>query len=486
MADERDARIARLEEEVADLRTVVKALIAQVEELRAENQELRAENQELRTENEDLRKRLGQNSSNSSKPPSSDSPGDRAARGGKPPTGKKRGGQPGHKGSERRLLTPTKPPIGCFPKRCRRCREGLPRRPDPDPIRHQTVDVPPISPEVTEWWLHRVTCDGCGEITSAPLPPGVPRGMCGPGLMALIALLTGDYNLSRRRAVSLLGDVLGIEISLGALSEAEEEVSEAVAVPVEEAREHVADEPIKHSDATGWRQAGQPRTLWTIASTFVTVFFITKDGSMAGLRGLFANVKGILVSDRGRQFGFWAMDQRQICWAHLIRRFTDFAERSGPAGQLGRNLLLCAQTIIHSWHRVRDGTMSRREFARVATSLGAAIERHLENGVRLGLRGVSGSCADILAHRQAMWTFVHLPGVEPTNNHGERELRAFVLWRKACFGSQSDRGCRFAARIMTVTHTLRKQKRHVLSYLTQACLAALRGQPAPSLVIPAP
>lgn len=457
-----------------------------VRALLAQNEELRAEVAQLRTENEDLRRRLGQNSSNSGKPPSSDSPADRTARSGKPPTGRKLGGQPGHKGSRRQLLTPTKPPVHCYPKICRRCDRHLPHRPDANPIRHQTVDLPPISPEVSEWWLHRVTCVDCGEVTCAPLPRGVPRGMCGPGLMAVIGLLTGDYNISRRRAVSLLGDVLGIEISLGALSEAEDKVSEAVAASVEEAREHVADQPIKHSDATGWRQAGEARTLWTIASTFVTVFFITQDGTMAGLRGLFAKVKGILVSDRGRQFNFWAMEKRQICWAHLIRRFTEFSERSGPARQLGNSLLLCAHTMIHSWHRVRDGTMSRRRFQHVMASLGAVIERHLENGVCLGVRGVSGSCEDILKHRQALWTFVHVPGVEPTNNHGERELRAFVLWRKSSFGSQSDRGCRFAARIMTVTHTLRKQKRHVLSFLTNACQAALQGQTAPSLIIPTP
>ena len=89
-------------------------------------------------------------------------------------------------------------------------------------------------------------------------------------------------------------------------------------------------------------------------------------------------------------------------------------------------------------------------------------------------------------NRDALWTFVDVPGVEPTNNHAERELRAFVMWRRRSFGSQSERGCRFAERIMTVTHTLRKQKRHVLTYLTDACQAALRGKPAPSLVIANP
>jgi transposase len=257
-------------------------------------------------------------------------------------------------------------------------------------------------------------------------------------------------------------------------------------VPVQEAKEHVAEQPIKHADATNWRQGGQARTLWTIATTLVTVFCINKNGSMAGLRGLFTKLKGILVSDRGKQFGFWAMDKRQICWAHLIRKFKGFAERTGVAAELGESLLLCAQVMIHYWHQVRDGTMSRRKFQQLMASLSVVIEAHLEKGVRLAMPGVSGACADILAHRQALWTFVYVPGVDPTNNHAERELRAFVLWRKRSFGSQSDRGCRFAERIMTVTHTLRKQNRHVLSYLTQACQAALCGRPAPSLVNPTP
>src|SRR5207237_7684629 len=149
------------------------------------------------------------------------------------------------------------------------------------------------------------------------------------------------------------------------LSEAEDKVSDALGAPAAEAREHVADQPIKHSDATGWRQSGQARTLWTIATAALTVFFIVPDGSMARLRGLFAKLKGILVSDRGTQFGFWAMDKRQICWAHLIRRFASFSERSGPAGELGKHLLILAQTVMHCWHRVRDGTMSRANLQQV-------------------------------------------------------------------------------------------------------------------------
>jgi transposase len=458
--DERDARIAKLEAQVA-------LLLARIAELEA---------------------RLAQNSSNSNRPPSSDAPADRDARRGKEPTGRSRGGQPGHKGSKRNLLTSDKvnETKDCFPDRCRRrgCGKPLPHQPDGTPLLHQVIDVPPIKPHVIEYRLHHVTCV-CGKVTCAVLPAGVPRGMCGPRLMALIGMLTGVYKLSRREASRLLGDVLGVGISLGALSESEDDVSEAVVVPVEEARVHASDDASKHVDATGWRQAGQARTLWTIATPLVTVFGIVTDASRAGLRGLFASVRGILITDRGTQFGFWAMEKRQICWAHLIRKFASFAERRGPVGQLGTDLLFWSQLMLHCWHQARDGTMSRRRFRRIMISIQPIVEGLLARGERLGVRGVSGSCTDILDHKLALWTFVHHEGIDPTNNHAERELRGFVLWRKKCFGSQSDRGNRFAARIMTVAHSLRKQRRHVLEYLTEACRAMLAGRPAPSL-LPSP
>jgi transposase len=456
-----------------------------LEKLEAQVALLLEENARLRARVAELEAKLAENSSNSNRPPSSDTPADRGARPGKPPTGRSRGGQPGHKGWKRALLSPDKVnrTNDIYPDRCRRrgCGKRLPHQPDANPIRHQVVEVPPISPDVTEYRLHRVACD-CGKITCGTLPAGVPRGMCGPRLTAFIGLLSGNYKLSRRDAANFLSDVLGVKISLGALSESEDDVSEAIAAPVEEARVHVSEQGVKNADATGWRQAGEGRTLWTIATPLVVFFGIAVNGSRAGLRGLFATVRGILVTDRGTQFGFWAMKARQICWAHLTRRFVGFAERSGPAGELGDALLLWSQTIFHWWHQVRDGTLSRRRFREIMNKARPVVEGLLEQGVALGVRGVSGCCQDILAHRLALWTFVDHDGVEPTNNSAERALRAFVCWRKMCFGSQSERGNRFAARIMTVTQTLRKQRRHVLDFLTQAVQSKLLGRKPPSLL----
>lgn len=460
----------RYEKENAQLRILVSEQAKTIARLNARLRELEAA--------------LGQNSSNSGKPPSADPPEAREQRPNRPATGRKPGGQAGHKGRLRELLPAERVDrtVDHYPTQCLDCGRRLAKEQDAAPIRHQVVELPVIKPEVTEHRLHRIACP-CGRVTCARLPLGVPSGMCGPRLMAFIALLTGFFHVSRRQAHLLLSDVLGIAISIGAISRVEERVSNAIATPVQQVHDHVLRQKAKHVDATTWRERGEHRVLWTIATNSATVFQIVADGARATLQKFLKKVRGVLITDRGTQFGFWAMDRRQICWAHLLRKFVAFSEHSEPtAAALGDSLLLLTQSVFHEWHRIRDGTSSRADFHRHSLALRVYIETWLERGVALEIRGVSGSCADILAHRAALWTFADECGVEPTNNEAERELRGFVLWRKRCFGSQSERGNRFAERIMTVTHTLRKQKRHVLSFLTEACSAALEDRPAPSLI----
>jgi transposase len=466
-------RIARLERQVEMLLGKVEA---QAERITA----VEAENRALRDDNVELRRRLGENSSNSSKPPSSDSPADRSARPKGPPSGKPRGAQRGHKGHKRTFLPPTSS-SDCFPSECRRCGTKLPKRRDPDAVRHQVVDVPKIEPTADDYWLHRVTCS-CGETTCGTLPDGVPQGMLGSQVLALIAVLTADGHMSRRKVRALLRDVFGLEVSLGTLSESEQIVSDAVAPAVEEARLHALTERVKHVDATTWYQAGAYRSLWTLATATVTVFTIAADGTRATLRKWIDRVRGVLVTDRGTQFDFWAIERRQICWAHLIRKFAAFGELRGRPGEIGRDLLLWSQVLLHSWHRVRDGTESRAHLRRVATNLRAIMECLLDEGAGLPVKGFQGACRNILEHREAMWRFVSDPDVDPTNNHAERELRGLVCWRRSSGGSQSERGNEFAANLKSVIQTCRKQRRHLLGYLNSAIHAALRNRKTPSLI----
>ena len=134
------------------------------------------------------------------------------------------------------------------------------------------------------------------------------------------------------------------------------------------------------------------------------------------------------------------------------------------------------------WHRVRDGTLSHRRFWREMRPLCRRVERRLRQGIVRTDPKTAATCRDLVPAATALWTFIDLPGVEPTNNAAERALRSAVLWRKNSFGTHSAAGSRFAERMLTVATTLRQQGRNVVDYVTQTSVAALHGQSAPSLL----
>ena len=156
--------------------------------------------------------------------------------------------------------------------------------------------------------------------------------------------------------------------------------------------------------------------------------------------------------------------------------------RGGRSEEIGDALLAQAYQMFTWWHRVRDGTLSRSSFRSYMSPVRREVERLLEAGSTCGAPKTDGTCPDILKRREALWTFVQVDGVEPTNNAAERALRPGVLWRKGSFGTQSEEGSRFVESMMTVVTTLKQQQRSVLAYLTEACEAALRGEAAPSLL----
>jgi transposase len=468
--DSRDQRISELEAELAVARPRIAELERKVEELTR-----------LVTT---LLEKAGQNSRNSHLPPSSDGPGTRTRgqQGQQQPSERRRGGQHGHAGHKRKMLPPDQVDhfVELFPHECENCWTALPNIPDPNAARFQVTELPEIHPETTEYRAHSVKCT-CGYTTHAKIDGVVPVSPFGPRLMSLIALFTGVYHLSRRQTVALLRDVLGIDVSLGAVSAVEARVSEAVEPAVNEAWSAVENAGVKHTDATSWLQGGKLRSLWTIATTWVTVFKIALDGSAETIKPLFGARAGILISDRATVFSFWPMKRRQVCWAHLLRKFIAFSERAGPIQQFGQELLNYTELIFRYWHDYRGGKINRATFRAWTAPVQAQIEACLQRAVIANIEHLSGSCADILAHREALWTFVERSDVEPTNNHAERELRAFVLWRKRCFGAQSDRGNVFAERVMTIAHTARKQNKNVLAFLTSCCNAQLTKAATPSL-----
>lgn len=450
--------------------------------LRAENAELRAQLAVALARIEELERQLGQNSRNSSRPPSSDALST-PTRPQKSPTGRHRGAQPGHEAHLRAPIPrervdrviPVKPPA------CRRCGRAL-KGNDPAPVAHQVVEMPKIKPDVTQYDLHELVCPCCGERTRAELPEGVPRGAFGPRLQAAVGVCSGVYHMSKRAIQGFLGDMLGIEMSLGAIIASQCAASQALDRPVAEAREFVQQQPVKNADETGFRQ-GRPRAwLWVVVTTHVTVFLVHLRRSEAAARTILTNVAGVLGTDRLGSYNFWPLHLRQVCWAHLKRDFQAIAEAGNKSVALGNALLEETLLMFDLWHRYRDGPLARKRFQREMNPIRRRVQRHLQAGTRCGHAKTEGTCRKILKIFPALWTFVDVEGVEPTNNSAERALRPAVLWRKGSFGTQSEHGSRFVERIMTVATTLKQQSRNVLDFVTAACEARLHGTSAPSLL----
>jgi transposase len=440
----------------------------------------------LTTQVELLTELLRRNSRNSHLPPSSDGPGvGGAAVRRRPKSDRKRGGQKGHRGSYRELLSADRVDtvVDRFPDVCLGCANRLPRVVDVAACRYQQLELRDHRPHLTEWRRHEVRCERCGAWTRAAYDGAkIPSSAFGPCLTAVVAMLTGAYHLSRRKTRKLLAELFGISVSLGAISAMEQRASEALASAHQEALREVQYAGVKHTDATTWTRAGKLMSLWTMASSAATVYRIFADGCRDTVAPMFGPRLGILVSDRAAVFSFWAMALRQVCHAHLLRKFVAFSERDGPGGALGRELLELSALLFEYWHAFKQGMLTRHELQFWMRPIQRDLERALERGVASDIERLSGSCADILAHRDALWTFVQYENVEPTNNHGELELRDFVLWRKRSFGSQSERGERFAERVMTAVRTARKQGKDVLDFMVRSVAALIDGTSPPRLL----
>src|SRR5215468_2809069 len=443
---------------------------------------LEARVQTLQKQNRALQERLHQNSRNSSRPPSSDPPHSPRPR--RPRGQRRRGGQPGHLGHTRTLLPVEEVDevVVLKPDRCSGC-HALLGGDDPTPFRHQVIEIPPIQSVVTEYQWHQLVCAGCREVTRAPWPEGVPSGTYGPRVQATVALYTGAYRLSKRTTQQMMEEVFGVPMSVGTIGPLERATTEAVAAPVEEARTYVQAQEVAHLDETSWRQGDKRAWLWVAVTSLVTVFVVRLSrGGQVARELLGEGFAGILVTDRYSAYNWYPVRWRQLCWAHLLRDFEAIRGRGGVCEEIGDALLAQAHQMFSWWHRGREGTLKRSTVRSYMTPLRCEVERLLEAGSQWGGAKTEGTCQEILKRREALWTFVQVDGVEPTNNTAERAIRPGVLWRKGSGGTQSAAGSRFVESLLTVVSTLKQQQRNVLAYLTAACEAALRREAAPSLL----
>jgi transposase len=462
------------------VQTVVVMLWHEKQVMAEQIKQLQQQVTELQAEIERLQERVGKNSRNSSKPPSSDPPDMKSKPSGNP-KGRKAGGQPGHRGQGRKLK-----PLECVehviiqkPTECKEC-GALLMGADIQPRRHQVIEVPRVKPEVTEYQLHTLTCLACGCQNKAEWPSNMPSGSFGPRTQATLGYLSGRFGISKRDMQEIMGTIFHTDISLGSVPAQEGCLSTVLEKPVGEVYAYVQKQPTINLDETSWHELNKKIWLWVGSTSQVTAFRLFKTRASKGAKQVLGTAyEGIVGSDRYSAYNWIDPEKRQVCWAHLKRDFQALVDRGGESKTIGRLLLAEIRQFFSLWHRVRDGTLSRSDFQVAMQLVQKEVHCLLQIGTHVEHQKTRKTCRNILKVEPALWTFVTQNGVEPTNNAAERALRRGVIWRRRSFGTQSVQGSRFVERILTVVISLRQQNRDVLDFLTHACTP---DQPVPSLL----
>lgn len=315
----------------------------------------------------------------------------------------------------------------------------------------------------------------------------------------MVALLSGLYRHSQRMVQSAMQDLFKISMSLGTVNSLRQEASNAMADSVKLAHEYVQQQPVVGADETSWEQGnadgsnatGIKAWLWVAVTPLVTYFQVLLSRSTEAAQNLLGASNGcILTSDRHGAYNWVDLKRRQLCWAHLRREFIKISERPGVSTELGTALVKHQEKLFELWHRVRDGTITHYDFVELVKDIRSsdqsvvATSRRLPDWVK-GENPVGSTlstCRQLLKVEPAMWLFVTTEGVEPTNNAAERAIRPAVLWRRTSFGSQTQAGSAFVARMLTVVTTLKSQQRNILEFMTTAVVAAREDKAAPSLL----
>ena len=415
---------------------------------------LRDEVKQLHDCVESLEARLQQNSTTSSRPPSSDSPYKKPRLRTTAATPRKAGGKLGHPGHRQVLL----PPTTVREVRPERCACGNMTLTLLKPYHtHQVIELPAIAMEVTHWVLHQGWCVDCGCWTKAQVPAEHTTGY-GPRFSALMGELAGTYGNGRRLVQTFCASVLQVPISLGAIQKVLDRVTQAIdpyyAVIARQARQA----SVNYIDETPWYCLNTLEWLWVMASERVAFYMIHPRRSKEAFAALIDAWEGILVSDGYGVYQHWAA-ARQTCLAHLIRTARGLAERPHPDAAL--------QRLCHMAKAPPTGGEWRAWYARVCKLIDQYHDRQDDAG-RLVRR--------LLREMDSLWVFLAHHGVEPTNNRAERALRFGGQWRKRSLGTASAKGNRWVERILSLKETCRLHSVSTYHVLVDAVARFFTGQ----------
>jgi transposase len=320
---------------IVELLERLAGLEARIVELERDNAGLRRENAVLRVENADLRARLGQDSSNSSRPPSLDGLGKPAPKSLRQRSGRRPGGQPGHEGRTLRQVADPHEWIEHEPVTCGGCGDGLAAAPVTGVAARQVFDLPDIGVRVTEHRIVSRRC-GCGQVTAGRAPDGVDAPVqYGPRATAAAVYLQQALFGAQARTAQAMADLFGVPMSVGAVAAAHARAGDALADSefVDQVRDALTSAPVVHADESGLRVAGRLHWVHVATAGKYTLIWVHPKRGRAGIDAgqIMASMAGIAVHDAWAPYDTYTPAGHQLCCAHLLRELTAATELTPEA-----------------------------------------------------------------------------------------------------------------------------------------------------------
>jgi len=437
------------------------------------------------------------NSSNSSKPPSSDivnpdpkqgaAADDKAEGKGKGKRKRKRGGQPGHPRHERTPFQPEE--INAtwihYYTGCPCCGGQLVETDVPDKILQQ-VEVLEVPIRVEEHRRPTQQCLQCAKLHCAPWPDDLKKaGLVGPRLTALIGYLKSACHMSFSSIRKYLRDVVKVTLSRGQLRKLVAKVADSLLDPYDQLLAMLPQEEQLNVDETGHKENGKRLWTWCFRATLYTVYKISPSrGSDVLIEVLGKEFNGVIGCDYFSAYRKFMKDFHvilQFCLAHFIRDVKFLETHPDKKNrQYGARLLTHLRKLFGIIHR-RDEYATEAGFR---TALGRVRNDMLHDAIieSPGTREANNLSNRFVNHFESYFTFITTPGIEPTNNLAEQAIRFVAIHRRMTQGTRSEGGRSWCERIWTAITTCGQQGRSVFEYLCDAVSAHFDSAPAPSLI----
>ncbi len=420
----------------------------------------------------ELERRLLTNSGNSHKPPSSDGFSKPAPKR-KASSGRRPGGQPGHKGTTMSLVETPDRVEHHHPGSCAGCGASLAGAASEGYVRRQVADIPPVALETVEHRVHRAVCPGCGAVSAGRFPEGVKApAQYGPGVRSTVRYLSAARMIPRRRLAGTMRDLFGASLSPGTVSALLDSGAGKFSGFAGHVGAAAARAAVKHMDETGVRVDGKLRWIHVVCTELLSFFRLGESRGDAAMAAT-----GIAVHDFWKPCWNIAGVSHAHCIPHILRELEALTEFHGEAWSAEMSKLL--QSAVHEDNEAaRAGKplsaeaadRIEKEYDRIVADAVAWHEAlpPLAGGKRRGRRKKRKGLNLVLRlrdHRAGVLMFTRNPAVPATNNQAERDLRMLKAYLKISGCYRSERGARNHAVLRTLIETARKQGRPVLDAL---------------------